>query len=227
MHLKTILSYSTFNENIPYWSRFWNSEIELSDLNLPCRWTRSQNHLVRKRILNHLVLRSGSGNWDRVQVLVSGIWDLGSILVLVSGSGIESSCSHLNFRFPACFEQRVPWHSGNNRVWIHPEKRMWHDKNIQSTLQVSKLKLILIRVILKYTTTHNHQQPPTTIRNHPQPSTTTDKHPQPSTSTQKTTHNHPQPSTTTEILLKKAKACHKQWCYSTLDVHTETDIEFW
>ena len=56
-------------------------------------------------------------------------------------------------------------------------------------------------------------KPPTTIHNHLQPPTTT--------------HNHPQPSTTTQKLLKKAKNFHKQWCYSILDVHTETDVEFW
>ena len=38
----------------------------------------------------------------------------------LSGCGFESSCSHLNFRFRACFE------------WIHSETRTWHDKNIQS-----------------------------------------------------------------------------------------------
>ena len=41
---------------------------------------------------------------------------------------------HLNLRFRACFEQGVPWHSGNCRVWIHSETRTWHDKNIQSSL---------------------------------------------------------------------------------------------
>ena len=50
----------------------------------------------------------------------------------LSGSGFEPSCSHLNFRFCACFDQGVPWHSGNHRVWIHSEMHMWHDKNIQS-----------------------------------------------------------------------------------------------
>ena len=40
--------------------------------------------------------------------------------------------SHLNFRFYACFEQGVLWHSGNYRVWIHSETRTWHDKDIQS-----------------------------------------------------------------------------------------------
>ena len=27
---------------------------------------------------------------------------------------------------------RLPWHSGNYRVWIHSETRTWHDKNIRS-----------------------------------------------------------------------------------------------
>ena len=52
----------------------------------------------------------------------------------------ESSCSHLNFRFRACFEQGVAWHSGNYRVWIHYKTRTWHDKNIQSN---SPYRLIL------------------------------------------------------------------------------------
>ena len=49
----------------------------------------------------------------------------------LSGCGFESSCSHLNFGFRACFEQGVPWHSGNYRMWIHSETCMWHGKNIQ------------------------------------------------------------------------------------------------
>ena len=44
----------------------------------------------------------------------------------------ESRYSHLIFRYGACFEQGVPWHSGNCRVWIHSQTRTWHDKNIQS-----------------------------------------------------------------------------------------------
>ena len=49
-----------------------------------------------------------------------------------SGFGFESSCSHFTFRFRTCFKQGVPRHSGNYKVWIHSETRMWHDKNIQS-----------------------------------------------------------------------------------------------
>ena len=61
------------------------------------------------------------------------VWPNGWVFIEeLSGSGFESSCSHFTFRFRACFEQGVPWHSGNYRVWIHSETRTWHDKNIQS-----------------------------------------------------------------------------------------------
>ena len=89
-----------------------------------CYWTRTQNHMVRKRTLNHL----------------AKLWPNGWLFVYeLSGSGFESSCSHLNFRFRAYFEQRVPLHSGNYRVWIHSEIRTWHDKNIQSVCITSVL----------------------------------------------------------------------------------------
>ena len=45
---------------------------------------------------------------------------------------VESHCHHLNFRFHACFKQRVPWHPRNYRMWIHSEMHTWHDKNIHS-----------------------------------------------------------------------------------------------
>ena len=54
----------------------------------------------------------------------------------LSGSGFESSCSHFTLRFHACFQQGVPWHSGNYRVWIRYEMHMWHDK-IKCTMQIS------------------------------------------------------------------------------------------
>ena len=61
------------------------------------------------------------------------VWPNGWVFVEeLSGSGFESSYSHFTFRFRACFEQGVPWHSGNCRVWIHSQTRTWHDKNIQS-----------------------------------------------------------------------------------------------
>ena len=61
------------------------------------------------------------------------VWLNGWMFVYeLSGSGSESSCSHLNFRFCACFEQEVPWHAGNYGVRIHSETRSWHEKNMQS-----------------------------------------------------------------------------------------------
>ena len=65
--------------------------------------------------------------------IILSVWLNGWVFVYeLSGCGFESSCSHLYFRFRACFEQGVPWHSDNYRVWIHSETRTWHDKNIQS-----------------------------------------------------------------------------------------------
>ena len=40
--------------------------------------------------------------------------------------------SHLYLRYLSCFQQGVPWHSGNNRVWIYSKTSRWPDKNIQS-----------------------------------------------------------------------------------------------
>ena len=59
-----------------------------------------------------------------------------------------------------------------------------------------------------------------------QPPTTTHNYPQPPATTQKNTRNHPQPSTTNQKLRTKAKTCHKQLCYWTLHVNTETDVDF-
>ena len=80
----------------------------------------------------------------------------------MSVCGFESSCSNLNFRFRACFEQGVSWHLGNYRVWIHSETRTWHHKNIQSnaphrqvlTAQLSHLaslaKWLIVRLWAKW-----------------------------------------------------------------------------
>ena len=69
--------------------------------------------------------------WEHSSIIWP-VWPNGWVIVYeVSGFGFQSSCTHLNFRFRACFEQGVPWHSGNYRVWIHSETRTWHDKKIQ------------------------------------------------------------------------------------------------
>ena len=93
---------------------------KITSINIFNDWngTRTHNHLVCKRTLNHL-----ANHWT--------VWlNSWAFFYEISGCGFQSRCSHLNFRYYTCFEQRVPWHSGNSRVWIHSE--MWHDKNIQS-----------------------------------------------------------------------------------------------
>ena len=46
-------------------------------------------------------LRYKDRNWP--------VWSNGCVVVYeLSGSGFDSSCSHLNFRFRACFKQGVP-----------------------------------------------------------------------------------------------------------------------
>ena len=71
--------------------------------------------------------------YSRHSSIIWPIWPNGWVFVYqLSGCGFESRCSHLIFRYVACFEQGIPWHSGNCRVWSHSQTRTWHDKNIQS-----------------------------------------------------------------------------------------------
>ena len=79
--------------------------------------------------IRYWIQMSSDCNWNRTQ----------NHLVrkrTLSGSGFESSYSHLNFRFCDCFKQGVLWHSGNYRVWIHSETLPWHDKNILPNVKV-------------------------------------------------------------------------------------------
>ena len=71
---------------------------------------QTHNHLVCKRTINHFAKMAKWLTWV-VSTYLYGI--------------------HLIFRYRACFEEGVPWHSGNCRVYIHSEMRTWHDNNIQ------------------------------------------------------------------------------------------------
>ena len=103
--------------------------------------------------------------------------------------------------------------------------------NIQENIMLLENDILLskqkdVASTLSYTKVCNHPQPSTNIHNHPQPSTTIHNHQQPPT----TIHNHPQPPTkpptTTQKLPKKAKTFLIQLFYGTLDVNTETDVDF-
>ena len=118
--------------------------MRLSDSN----WTRIYNHLVRKPTLKHLT-KLALNDWALLWVLICTVhltvcsyhvkyafqskstlngW---AFVYKLSGSGFGSSRCQLNFRFYACFEQGIPWHSGHHRGWINSETRTWYDKNIQ------------------------------------------------------------------------------------------------
>ena len=82
---------------------------------------QTHNHLVRKRTLNHFA-------------------KLAKWLTCVVSTYLYGI--HLNFRYRACFEEGVPWHSGNYRVYIHSEMRTWHDNNIQGLHFPGAIKIV-------------------------------------------------------------------------------------
>ena len=79
-----------------------------------CNWTQTQNHLVRKRTLNHLaklakwwscVLSAYLYNafdckYSKHSSITWPVWPNGSVFIYkLSGSGFEASYSYLTFRF--------------------------------------------------------------------------------------------------------------------------------
>ena len=110
-----------------------------------CNWTRTYNHLVHKRTLNHL---------DKLTIWLSCV-----VSTYLYGA---LSINHTQFNHLASFAKwssvrswtkwlwvrvqlqstklqisRLLWARSsltlsNCRVWIHSETRRWHDKNIQS-----------------------------------------------------------------------------------------------
>ena len=99
-----------FSKKVNDW---WGFKFSNNAFNEEIFWNFHNRHLFTRKILRI------------ISIPLRAVCEL-------SGSGFESSCSHLNFRFRACFEQGVPWHSGNYRLWIHSKTRTWHDKNTQS-----------------------------------------------------------------------------------------------
>ena len=68
-----------------------------------CNGIRTHNHLARKRTLKHLAkltLKASLTKWLSVCLRTKWLW----VRVLL--------LSLKNFRYGACFEQGVPWHSG-------------------------------------------------------------------------------------------------------------------
>ena len=90
---------------------------------------------IMKRIRDMIRTYSQMHRTDKYSQYNSIIWPFWRkswrFVYEVSGGVSESSSSHLNFRFGACFEKGVPWYWGKHRSWVHSETHTWHDKNIQ------------------------------------------------------------------------------------------------
>ena len=82
---------------------------------------QTHNELVRKRTLYHFT-------------------KLAKWLTCVVSTYLYSI--HLNFRYRACFEEGVSWHSGNYRVCIYSEMRTWHDNKIQGLHFPGVIKIV-------------------------------------------------------------------------------------
>ena len=94
-------------------------------------------HCMYVLVMSRTRFRVNPHSIEWILYRVNTIWPNGWVFVYkLSASNFESSCSHLTFRFRACFEQEVSWDLGNYiyRVRIHSETRTWHDKNIQLKL---------------------------------------------------------------------------------------------
>ena len=87
---------------------------------------------IRKDTSDLALFSPKAGKYGPEKLRIKPVWLNGLVFIYeLNGCEFESSCSHLNFRFHACFKQGVPWHSGNYRVWIHSEMRTRHDNDTQ------------------------------------------------------------------------------------------------
>ena len=103
-------------------------------------WTHSETHTWHKNIQS----MHRTDKYPQHNSIIWPVWLNGWVFVYeLSGCGFKSTCSHLNFRFRACFGQGVPWHSGNYRVWIHSETCKWHDKSIHHSDKYSQHSSII------------------------------------------------------------------------------------
>ena len=88
-------------------------------------WIWTHNHLVCKWTLNVLS--------KLVKWLSCVVWCIWLCVIIMSykffrvNSRFESCCCHLSFRHCVCFEQGVPWHSGNCRVQTCSHTCIRHD----------------------------------------------------------------------------------------------------
>ena len=61
----------------------------------------------------HKLQQQDSNPQPLISKLYRPVWINGWCLFTNYGCGFESHCCHLNFKYYACFEQGVSWHSGS------------------------------------------------------------------------------------------------------------------
>ena len=116
---------------VPQTSNFWSvsrKEFLVVQATMECGFSLKRvRHIVRT-----YPQMNRTDKYSRHSSIIYPIWLNSSVLFYkVSDSGFKSSCMLLSNQFCACFEQRVPRHSGNSTVYINSEKRTWHNMNIQ------------------------------------------------------------------------------------------------
>ena len=103
-----------------FWRGGWPLTCVLNQLT-DCSWTRTQDHLVRKRTLNHLAKLANLAKWLSVRLQTKWSW------VRFQLQSLKFQILRLLWgRCPLTFRQL-----GSFRV--HSETRTWHDKSIQSS----------------------------------------------------------------------------------------------
>ena len=108
----------------------------LTSITFPTTSFSTKSHIIVERVIlqvNHTstCLSDCSRTWTNNH-LVHKRTKLAKWLSCVASTHLYNWFEYM-FLLGVCLEQGVPWYSGNYRVWIHSETRMWQDKNIQST----------------------------------------------------------------------------------------------
>ena len=107
-----------------------NSHLEKGGISAKCGCSQKRVREMIRRYNKKLPI----DKYSQHRSILWPVWLNGWVFIYkLSSCGFESRCiDYYKFRYCACFEQGVPWHSGNYRVWTHSKRHTWHDRNIQS-----------------------------------------------------------------------------------------------
>ena len=101
---------------------------------IDCNGARTHNHLVRKWTLNYLAKLAkwlscvvSTYLYDTFDYMFLSCHIRVSEWISVQLPECQGTLSSKQARYRACFDEVVPWHSDNCRVWIRSEMRTWYD----------------------------------------------------------------------------------------------------